>query len=231
MPNRVLRDWTASEVVNKLSPGAEILFTRLIMKADDYGNYPLNPKLIKSILFPLKSYSLRQVEGWISECIQSGVIQKYTVENAEFINIPNFGQRLRTMTGKYPPPPADIPPSIDGQLSDIRPPETKRNEVETKQETKRGEISLSDFENLLKNDELWMDTIVIVHKGKDIEQAIKQAYLHMQNKKTLERGELSDFKGCVQSFLNNEKPGNGMVPKLSIGEQREIDRKRKLNIK
>ena len=65
MPNRVLRDWTASEKMDKLSQGAEVFFTRLIMKADDYGLYYGNPKLLNSALFPLREYDNSQVLKWL----------------------------------------------------------------------------------------------------------------------------------------------------------------------
>jgi hypothetical protein len=134
MPNRILRDWTASEKIDHLSPGAEVFFTRLIMKADDYGLYYGNPKLLNSALFPLREYTNSQVLKWLNECVGCGVIQKYTVDEKEYIHILGFDQRLRLMKSKFPAPPklAELhEPSNDGQMTDIRPPETKRNETET----------------------------------------------------------------------------------------------------
>lgn len=137
MPNRVLRDWTTSEAIDQLSPGAEVFFTRLIMKADDYGNYTANSKLLNAALFPLRKYPLSKIEAWIIECIACGAVKPYNVDGKAFLNIPNFGQRLRTMTGKYPlPSTVSNPPSIDGQLSDNGRPETKRSRNETEVETK-----------------------------------------------------------------------------------------------
>lgn len=130
MPNRILRDWTTSETIDKLSQGAEVFFTRLIMKADDFGNYTANTKLLKAALFPLKDYSEDQINDWLGECINLGIVLAYTVETKEFINIPNFGQRLRAMKHAFPRPAANSLTS-GGQLADKWRPETKGNEVET----------------------------------------------------------------------------------------------------
>lgn len=131
MPNRVLRDWTTSETIDTLSLGAEVFFTRLIMKADDYGNYTANLKLLRSALFPLKNYEDCQVEIWLNECAKAKVILIYCSEGKSYIHIPNFGQRLRAMKSQYP----DYVSTNDRQLTVIGRLETKRNEVENESET------------------------------------------------------------------------------------------------
>jgi len=134
MPNRILRDWTASDKIDTLSQGAEVFFTRLIMKADDFGLYYGNPKLLNSALFPLKDYDNSQVLKWLNECVKSGAIKKYSVEGKDYIQILGFDQRLRLMKSKFPDPSKSEEinePSNDGQLSDERQLETKRNEEET----------------------------------------------------------------------------------------------------
>jgi hypothetical protein len=127
MANRVLRDWTDSEKVDQLTPGAEVFFTRLFMKADDFGSYYSNPKLLKAALFPLKVNSIEdgQVASWVNECIIAGLILLYEVNGKFYLRIINFGQRLRTMRGKFPQP-----LTIDSKS----PPETKQ-ETETEEET------------------------------------------------------------------------------------------------
>lgn len=134
MANRVLRDWTQSESIDKLSQGAEIFFTRLIMKADDYGCYYGNPKLLNSALFPLKDYESKQIIAWRDECAKANIIILYQVEGKDYIKIVDFGQRLRLMKSKFPQP-------EDGTLSNVSQtsvngrPETKLNETETEGET------------------------------------------------------------------------------------------------
>ena len=109
MPNRILRDWTDSEAVNSISWQAECLFIRLIMKADDYGCFHGNEKLLKSLLFPLKD-GLRDADiaRWLTELSASGLIRKYSDEGGKpFIEIRNYNQRLKNSRRKFPEPPED----------------------------------------------------------------------------------------------------------------------------
>lgn len=129
MANRVLRDWTGSKKINKVSPFAERFFTRLIMKVDDFGCYPADPVFLKSTLFPLiEDLSSKDVEKWACECDNIGLIKVYRVNDEDYLQIVDFKQRLRQARGKYPLP-------IDGQTSDNGRPETKRNETESETET------------------------------------------------------------------------------------------------
>ena len=108
MPMRLLRDWTDSERVNALSANAETLFVRLIMKADDYGRYFGNPQLLKSYLYPLKDIRVTDISRWCAECADAGLIAIYEVTGKRYIEILNFGQRLRQKTdSRFPSPPRD----------------------------------------------------------------------------------------------------------------------------
>lgn len=133
MANRVLRDWTQSESIDKLSQGAEIFFTRLIMKADDFGCYYGNPKLLNSALFPLKDYDQMAVVKWRDECAKANIIILYEVEGKKYVKIVDFGQRLRIMKSKFPQP-VDQPTADCGQMTAECQPETKRNEEESEVE-------------------------------------------------------------------------------------------------
>ena len=133
MPNRLLRDWTASESMDSLSAGAEVLFTRLIMKADDYGSFHGNVKLIKAALFPLKDYTDDQVTAWVAECVKAGLIETYMAESRIFVRIVNFGQRLRNMRSVFPQP-ADNSPQLAASRSEC-PPELEENRREVEENT------------------------------------------------------------------------------------------------
>lgn len=106
MGQRLLRDWTKSEKVDKLSATAEVLFTRLIMKADDFGIYHANLKLIKADCFPLRE-DLKSIdlEPYMSELIKADLIYCYKADDGrEYLIIKEFGQRLRAKKSKYPQP-------------------------------------------------------------------------------------------------------------------------------
>lgn len=132
MANRILRDWTCSETINELSESAEIFFTRLIMKADDFGRFYGSTKLLKAQLYPLKDINLKQIEKHRDECVKNGIIKFYIVDGKEYIEIKDFNQRLRLMKSKFPEPVLN-----GGQLSDSCPTSdgSKRSETETETET------------------------------------------------------------------------------------------------
>lgn len=143
MANRILRDWTASESIDRLSEGAERFFTRLIMKADDFGCFYGNPKLLLSALFPLRNYSLAKVIGWRNECWDAGVIEVYNVEGKDYVRIKEFGQRLRIMNSKFPQPSDGDPLTNVGEVrtpDSTKPPETKRSRKEVERKSITPEI-------------------------------------------------------------------------------------------
>lgn len=143
MANRVLRDWTTSEKIESLSADAEVFFTRLIMKADDYGSYHANIKLLKAALFPLKDYALEEVGSWLSECVKAELIGMYCVQGKSYIRIFNFGQRLQNMRNAFPAPEDEFP-KVTVSHGDS-PLETNRNETEKKQEPANADDSFEVF--------------------------------------------------------------------------------------
>lgn len=105
MGNRIIRDWTASDRVDQLSNSAEVFFTRLIMKVDDYGNIYAHTRLLKSSLYPLKeSVKEIHISKWINECIDANIIKSYSVAGKNYLHIIDFGQRLDRARAKYPSP-------------------------------------------------------------------------------------------------------------------------------
>ncbi len=136
MPNRILRDWTDSEPVNRVSVHAERLFTRLIMKVDDFGRLVANPSLLRPMLFPLLLEQVREadLQRQLHELEEAGLIRRYVVQGKEYLEIQNFRQRTRAAKSKCPPPPDDCP-SHDSQLTVNRPSHDSHMLTETETET------------------------------------------------------------------------------------------------
>ncbi len=142
MPTRVLRDWTDSYKVNDLDWPAEVFFTRLIMKVDDYGRFTGDSRLLRSALFPLKD-GIRDtdISRWIAMCEKAGLIRVYQATDKPFILIEKFNQRVRAEKSKYPEPSGEVQADV-GQLpgmcqTDVRQPRTKaETESKTKEESK-----------------------------------------------------------------------------------------------
>ena len=105
MPTRLLRDWTDSEPVNGLSWQEEVFFTRLIMKVDDFGRFSANPKLLNSLLFPLKD-GIRDAEiSRILTNLQSAdLIAVYEVKGKSYLEIKKLGTKPRSIKSKFPSP-------------------------------------------------------------------------------------------------------------------------------
>lgn len=104
MPVRLLRDITDSEKVDMLTANAEVLFYRLMMKADDYGSFHANVKLIKANCFPLRLDTVRDadISRWMDELQKAGLIVVYKNAGKMYLRINNFGQRLRNKRKKFP---------------------------------------------------------------------------------------------------------------------------------
>lgn len=128
MPNRILRDWTGNDRMNAVSIYAERFFTRLMMKADDFGCFYADTRLLKANLFPLLLDSIREADlsRWVAECQAAGLIVLYESKSKKYLQIQDFRQRLDRMCSKFPKP-------NDNQV--LAGDTTARREVETNPET------------------------------------------------------------------------------------------------
>ena len=108
MPNRIIKESICtSEDIATLSMGAEILFYRLIVKADDYGAYYGNAMIIKNTCFPLKSNEIKlsQVQTWLNELVDAGLIYYYCAEDGKnYVQLSKWSkhQQIRAKKSKFP---------------------------------------------------------------------------------------------------------------------------------
>lgn len=134
MPNRILRDWTDSFSVNELDAQAERFFVRLIMKADDFGRFHADTRLLKANLFPLLS-EIRDtdISRWIAACEKAGLLRCYVDDRSRsYLEIVNFRQRTRQSESKFPSP-KDQSQASDGQATVKR--QSSDSQARTKTET------------------------------------------------------------------------------------------------
>lgn len=180
MPNRVLRDWTASLNIDRLTPQAEVFFTRLIMKVDDHGCFYGDTKMLNANLFPLKDYTSKDVLSWRIECQKADIIKIYAVNGRTFVRIIDFKQRLRIMRSKFPQ--EDESPTNDGQLPDIRRIETNRNESETESETKgKSPSNVFDENFTIAFDEITCDRYKMIFKEIDLGRELQMFRVKCDN--------------------------------------------------
>lgn len=108
MPSRILKESICtSESLAYLSAEAEVLFYRLIVKADDFGLYHGNPKIVASLLFPLNVPTEKKVASWLSELIKTGLVAGYTGEDGrQYLKLMSWDkhQNRRATKSKFPLP-------------------------------------------------------------------------------------------------------------------------------
>jgi len=113
MPNRIIKESICtSENLNQLSPEAENLFYRLIVKADDFGCYFGNVKIIKNTCYPLKSDAIKDKKmiEWLNELIKAELIFLYNGEDGkQYIKFTKWEkhQQKRATKPKFPLPKSD----------------------------------------------------------------------------------------------------------------------------
>lgn len=95
-----------SDKINDLSVHAERFFVRLIMKADDYGCFHADTRLLKANLYPLLLDAVREADlsRWMAECQKAGLIVLYEHTGKKYLQINDFRQRLDKAKSKYPLP-------------------------------------------------------------------------------------------------------------------------------
>lgn len=108
MPNRILREGiNSSQRVNALSPGAELLYRRLMSVVDDYGRYHGSPLTVRTGCWPTcpEKINHSEVVEWLKECCSGPkpLLIIYTVDGAKYLQITDFKQQTRTKS-KFPDP-------------------------------------------------------------------------------------------------------------------------------
>ena len=217
MANRVLRDITDSEKVNMLSPHAEVLMYRLFMKADDFGSFHANPKLIRSACLPLKS-DVRETDitRWLYELQTAGLILLYEVNAKHYLRVINFGQRLRNMRNAFPSPSEDNSRQVAASRGESRP-ETKRNETETKRNECETESKIEHtlFPGLKISNELYF---------KDLANSSELVRIAQDLKLTVDQ-----VKSRIEDFRPNAEMEYPSFSKLAFHFKKWIQKLRKAN--
>lgn len=122
VPNRILRESIrTSPTVDLLSASAEVLFYRMITVADDYGRFEADPRILRSMCFPLRvdCMTTAAVEALYAELEAAGLVSTYTVNAKKFGVFATWGkyQRVRAAKSKFPEPPIQAAsPTDDGGL-------------------------------------------------------------------------------------------------------------------
>jgi hypothetical protein len=129
MPSRVLREGLLdSDAIGAVSPGAEMLFVRLLLLADDFGRYDGRVSVIcRRAFVNRRSVDEHMTADWLHELDNAGLVRLYEVDGRPYLEVMNFRQRTRSQVSKYPArgelgtKNQPLSGKNDGQLADKRP--------------------------------------------------------------------------------------------------------------
>ena len=153
LPNRIVRDGiNSSSRINNLSPGAEILYRRLMSVADDFGRFYASPATVRGACWPTNPEKVteRQVSKWLSECCQGSrpLIITYEVKGCKYLELQDFGQQTRSKS--------KFPSQSDGKLiSDCEQNDSTRRSSESYAESKSDNTSP-------QTEEVWPSVALLV---------------------------------------------------------------------
>lgn len=99
-------EFWSSEQVMECSVTARLMFIGMWNFADDLGRIPLSVKSIKAKVFPSDEMASEIILGMIAELSRNGLLQPYTVDGVEFLQITGWHhQRIdKPQPAKYPAP-------------------------------------------------------------------------------------------------------------------------------
>lgn len=120
MADRIIKESiTISESLAKVSADAERLFWRLVVKADDYGLYYGNPRILASMCFPLDPPKEQQIRAWLAELVAGGMVGTYTADEdgKQYLKLLSRDkhQKQRAKEGQFP-----LPDSFDSTCNQVK---------------------------------------------------------------------------------------------------------------
>lgn len=109
---------------SKVSAEAERLWTRILTKTDDNGNFHASPALVRGLCLPQFDYPLADVTKWIEELADVGLVLYYEVRGETFLHIAGFFKyqtlrKDRKMTVRYPAHPESLDENVTGPPTDL----------------------------------------------------------------------------------------------------------------
>lgn len=144
--------WT-SEQVMECSRDARLLFIGLWTFCDDGGRMPFSPKRLKAQIFPVDDdVSSESVRRMIVELSSNGLVEIYTIENKEFLQITGWHhQKIDRPNFQYPDKKGDIPKGFRAisrrTIVERSPPKRWRSRVDLKKEIDSDSIGDSTNES------------------------------------------------------------------------------------
>jgi len=143
--------WTSEQVV-ECSTNARLLFIGIWNFADDGGVIPASVKSLKMQIFPGDDFSASEIQSWINELINAGLIIEYQVDAKSYWAVSGWHhQKIDRPSVLYPPP--DLTKFVERSTNDRRtldgrhPPEGRGKEGKGKERKGEEKSALAEFEN------------------------------------------------------------------------------------
>lgn len=106
MPKRLVADFSDDSRFDDIEASEERLYLRIFLKADDFGRFHADPRLIRGACFPLiESILTTDIRAGLDELEKRGLIALYEASGKPYLVIIDFGQRLKSSKAKFPPLP------------------------------------------------------------------------------------------------------------------------------
>jgi len=224
MPQRMIRDWTDSMRIEQLNPSEERFFVRLMMKADDYGIFHGDPRLLKAALFPLLTdVRIQEVRQWRDKAVSVGLCHLYSDERQrEFVIIHKFDQRLRAKKFKFPAPSgllSDICPTCDS-IAPLEEREKGKKETEGEEEGECEGIppTQTSFAEIPSLEEVQAYAGVV---GADL-SAKKFFEYHQINNAWIKNGKLINWKMKLKSWAETDRQNGNNKKQGGVYDAAEI---------
>lgn len=103
-------EFWVSEQIAECSTSARLTFIGIWNFSDDQGVHPAKPKTLKAELYPMDDVTVSDVQGWVDELLQAGLLAKFTATDGEdywFVTGWERHQKIDRPTFKHPAPPPD----------------------------------------------------------------------------------------------------------------------------
>jgi hypothetical protein len=240
-------DFWDDKKVASLDMPARLLFIGMWNFADDYGTIEADPSWIKTRIFP-RDEKLRtsDVQSWLDALVKARMIEPFQYNDEAFYNIRTFKSHQRIDKPSKPSIPLEDKRRVLGESSTTAPvvlddgsglyskgKEGKDSIVREGTHARGivGEYSKSTLPEMMQTligDDLWVESMERNHKGKDLHQAIREAYDYMNTLPARrDTADLNDWKRLVQSFLSKMKVIPGQEKKATntgvvVGKTRRV---------
>jgi hypothetical protein len=120
MPSRFLRPTICNSTrFNACSFGAANLWLRILTLVDDFGRYDGRIQILHGHCFALRPDITQQdTAAFLAELQANRMVQVYTVDGREYVQLLEWNERKRVQKSKWPDPPADIPQQPAADVSE-----------------------------------------------------------------------------------------------------------------